>query len=237
MTPFYNFPDGLPLKCLRSESGRIADSACCPVINVTTGNPVCPAPAQGCPSHGPASDKVENKACRICPVSPEECFDMNQGMWPDHCLQDGDWTFPPSLHLFDYSDDSSELQPVPEVVVKIAKYPFIDAYSAFMDNGKQVMTELDETLRSRSISSLYIAGLATDWTVKHTAIDAVTLGYRVMLLTDAVQGIDAAGTQKALAELQSLGVEMLTTEQVPYCNASQNVTSTSRCVLQINFVL
>ena len=46
---------------------------------------------------------------------------------------------------------------VPEVVVQLAKYPYIDAYSAFMDNAKQVKTELDAILRSNSISTLYIA--------------------------------------------------------------------------------
>ena len=73
-----------------------------------------------------------------------------------------------------------------------------------MDNAKQVKTELEDVLRSRSISTLYIAGLATDYTVRHTAIDAVALGYKVKLLTDAVQGIDPAGTQAALEELRRL---------------------------------
>jgi len=232
VTPFYNFPLGLPLMCTRTTSGRIADSSCCPRLNISSGMPECPAPAFGCPSHGPASNTSENPACRICQASPELCFPMNQAMWPDHCVQDGDWKFPPSLALFDQpfrsAVDGQIRAGVPEVVVQLAKYPYIDAYSAFMDNAKQVKTELDAILRSNSISTLYIAGLATDYTVKNSAIDAIALGYKVKLLTDAVQGITPEGSSAALTELRRIGVEMITTQDIPPCISSFPTSSARR---------
>jgi len=142
---------------------------------------------------------------------------MNQAMWPDHCLENGDWALPPSLAYFDQPFEDTEdtvIAGIPEMVVHLAKYPYIDAYSAFMDNAKKVKTELDDVLRARSISTLFITGLATDYTVKHTAIDALTLGYNVKILTYAVQGIDEKTSAEALAELHLLGVEMVNSSHV-----------------------
>jgi nicotinamidase-related amidase len=208
--------------CLRTGTGRIVDSQCCPKINSSNGKPWCPAPDQGCPSHGPASNPVTNKACRICAATPEECFQMNQGMWPDHCLADGDWVFPPNLERFHHVKGGD----LPEVIIKLAKYPFIDAYSAFYDNAKQVKTELDDILLARSITTIYIAGLATDYTVKESAIDAISLGYKVKLITNAVRPVDSglnqdgspksppAGGIKAIHDMQEKGVEMITAASI-----------------------
>ena len=126
-------------------------------------------------------------------------------MWPDHCLQDGDWNFPPTLEKFDEGPKS-----VPEVVVKLGRFPFIDAYSAFWDNSQKSKTELDDVLKAANIKKLYVGGLATDITVKYTVFAAVDLGYDVTLLTDAAKGLYENETRKAIAEMKAKGVKIST---------------------------
>jgi nicotinamidase/pyrazinamidase len=89
-----------------------------------------------------------------------------------------------------------------------------DGYSGFTmrdpTTGAEMPTELDATLRARGVSKVVVVGLATDYCVKHTALDAVRLGYETTLLTDGVAAVDrAAGDgDRALDELAAAGVRI-----------------------------
>ena len=202
LAPFYNHPAGISLRCTQSRSHKMSESACCPKRD-TGGTLHCPMRSGGCPNESVVTS-TNNPSCTACAqeaADSGECFTLQQSMWPDHCLQDGDWIFPQSLEKFDEGPNA-----VPEVIVKLGRFPFIDAYSAFWDNSKESKTELDDVLRAADIGKLYVAGLATDYTVKYTALAAADLGYEVVLLTDAAKGLDAATTAAALSEMQARGI-------------------------------
>lgn len=133
------------------------------------------------------------------PATPH--FAKDGGIWPVHCVQDS-W--------------GAELVPAlcvaGPVVRKGARGE--DGYSGFTmrdpATGAEMPTELDATLRARGVSKVVVVGLATDYCVKHTALDAVRLGYETALLTDGAAAVDreAGDGDRALDELAAAGVRI-----------------------------
>jgi nicotinamidase/pyrazinamidase len=135
-------------------------------------------------------------------------FDMGslrgkpQVMWPDHCVQGTrDAELHPELdteriHFVQRKGEDSE----------------VDSYSAFRDNHAERLTGLHRALIERGISELDICGLATDYCVKFSALDAVALlpGVKVRVIENASRGITPEGVAAALAEMQRAGVEVVT---------------------------
>lgn len=66
--------------------------------------------------------------------------------------------------------------------------PDIDSYSTFFDNGRRAKTSLDGWLQQHSIDHLYVMGLATDYCVKYSVLDALALGYRTTVISDGCRG-------------------------------------------------
>jgi len=134
---------------------------------------------------------------------------MNQAMWPDHCLKTGDSTFPPTL-----------VTKTTDIVVQKGDYAHVDAYSAFMDNTRTLSTRLDQVLRAAGVTEVYVAGIATDFCVYWSAIDALYLNYTVYLIEDASAGIgiprSGAGTSitQARADMVAKGVTMTSSSAV-----------------------
>ncbi len=85
--------------------------------------------------------------------------------------------------------------------------PQIDSYSAFFDNAHQKSTGLADYLKSRQISTLYFAGVATDYCVLYSALDALHLGFKVVVLKEACRGINLHphDVEKALSKIQEAG--------------------------------
>merc|ERR1712070_416589 len=149
-----------------------------------------------------------NPACTECADNPENCFDMEQAMWTDHCLQDGDSTFPPSL-----------TKNAEDFVVRKGLNRYVDAYSAFMDNTQSPKTALDDELESRNITTLYVVGIATDVCVHATVRDALgdnTASYTVYVVTDATAAVmgDEANFNSSVAQMEGFGATLLTSDQV-----------------------
>ena len=123
---------------------------------------------------------------------------LQQILWPDHCV-DGTLgvQFSPEL-------DADEIH---HVVRKGTDRNF-DSYSGFFDNARRKATGLDEYLREQGVNELHLVGLATDYCVKFTAMDAIELGYRTVLVSEGVRGVDlAAGDcQRAIDEMRAAGV-------------------------------
>jgi nicotinamidase/pyrazinamidase len=86
--------------------------------------------------------------------------------------------------------------------------PTIDSYSGFFDNGKRKATGLGEWLKTQAVDEVLICGLATDYCVKATAIDAAQLGFRTVLIEDACRGVAMKATDipYALAAMRQAGV-------------------------------
>ena len=122
-----------------------------------------------------------------------------QTLWPVHCVQGSDGAaFHPGLHL-----DRVHL------VIRKGFRSAIDSYSAFFENDRETPTGLAGYLRERGISRLVMAGLATDYCVAFSALDARAHGFEVEVRLDACRGIDLNGSMEAqLAAMRAAGVAL-----------------------------
>lgn len=95
--------------------------------------------------------------------------------------------------------------------------PKVDSYSGLFDNGKRRATGLGDFLKDRGVDQLYIVGLATDYCVKFTALDAAALGFKTTLIEDACRGVNLRmdDTKRAIDEMQHAGVRIVRSEDLP----------------------
>jgi len=124
-----------------------------------------------------------------------------QVMWPAHCVQD---TRGAELHA---DLPHAKL----DGVVRKGTDPAIDSYSGFFDNGHLKQTELHAWLTERWIKQVYVLGLATDYCVKFTVLDALQLGYDVKLIEDGCRGVDLVqgDSERAIAEMRAAGAAIV----------------------------
>ena len=130
-----------------------------------------------------------------------EVIDLNglpQILWPVHCVQNT-----PGAAFVSRLDVSRV-----ERVFQKGTDPAIDSYSGFFDNGHRKATGLGEYLKSKNVTDVYVAGLAADYCVKFTALDAGQLGFKTHLVEDASRGVNLRpdDVAKAIAEMQRAGV-------------------------------
>ena len=125
---------------------------------------------------------------------------MEQVLWPDHCVQRT-----PGAELA-AALDRDRIQGV----IQKGTDRTIDSYSGFFDNGRRKATGLEGYLRGSGVDEVHIAGLATDYCVKFTAIDAALLGFRAVVLRDAIRGVElqAGDCQRAIEEMRAAGVNV-----------------------------
>ncbi|SLN71083.1 bifunctional nicotinamidase/pyrazinamidase [Roseisalinus antarcticus] len=134
--------------------------------------------------------------------APMEMIEMPYGqqvLWPDHCVQGSDGAaFHPDLHT-----DPADM------VIRKGFRPEIDSYSAFFENDHETPTGLEGYLRTRGISKLVVVGLATDFCVNYSAVDAAKLGFSVELRTELCRGIDLGGSlAAAMTGMKDAGVSI-----------------------------
>jgi nicotinamidase/pyrazinamidase len=137
---------------------------------------------------------------------PFETVDMPYGtqvLWPPHCVQETEGAaFHPGLDVG-----------LAHLIVRKGFRREIDSYSAFFENDRATRTGLEGYLRELGIRRLVMAGLATDFCVHDSAIDARRLGFEVVLVEDACRAIDLDGSlAKAQADFREAGVEPATTD-------------------------
>lgn len=122
----------------------------------------------------------------------------DQVLWPDHCVQGSTGAqFHPDLDI-----TSSQL------IVRKGFRKEIDSYSAFFENDQKTVTGLAGYLKDRKIDTLYVTGLAADFCVKWTVLDAIKLGFQVNVVEDAVRGIDLDGSlEQAWDEMTRAGAK------------------------------
>jgi nicotinamidase/pyrazinamidase len=126
---------------------------------------------------------------------------LPQVLWPDHCVQGTTGAaFAPGL----------EMNRV-EAIVRKGTDPAIDSYSGFFDNGHRKATGLGDYLRGRGATDVYVMGLATDYCVKFTALDALRLGFRTFLVQDGSRGVElrAGDVARATEEMRQAGVQIV----------------------------
>jgi len=120
-----------------------------------------------------------------------------QILWPDHCVQGTDGAaFHPRLEL-----------PRAELVLRKGYHAGIDSYSAFRENDRRTATGLAAYLRERGIERVTVCGLATDFCVLYSALDARDAGFATTLVLDACRGIDHEGSlAHAIDQMRTAGV-------------------------------
>lgn len=133
--------------------------------------------------------------------SDYEVFDVisyqgiEQVLWPDHCVQ-GSY----GAQFSSLLDDSRV-----EAIFRKGTDPEIDSYSAFFDNGRKKNTGLHGYLQDKGVTGLVVCGLAEDFCVYFTAMDALDLGYEVKVLDFASRAIDFHENQHKLNKFQAKG--------------------------------
>jgi nicotinamidase/pyrazinamidase len=131
-----------------------------------------------------------------------------ESLWPKHCVQG---TAGADFHA------SLDMRPV-NLIVRKGFRRELDSYSAFFENDRKTTTGMDGFLLALSIDTLVIGGLATDYCVLYSALDAVTLGYKTIIVSDAIRGVDypAGSTEQALKTLEDAGVVFAPSEKLSY---------------------
>jgi len=136
---------------------------------------------------------------------PGDIIDLNgvsQVLWPDHCVQTTRGAdFAPGLNMTGV-----------QWICHKGTDPGIDSYSGFFDNGRLKQTGLSDYLRKRGVQEVHIMGLATDYCVKFTALDARELGFQTHLIVEGVRGVELhpGDCAKAIEEMQAAGVQLVT---------------------------
>jgi len=134
--------------------------------------------------------------------APFETIDMPYGpqtLWPDHCIQgSGGAAFHPNFN-----------RARSELILRKGFRAAVDSYSAFYENDRATPTGLGGYLRERGIKSLTLVGLATDFCVGFSALDAVAQGFAATVRLDACRGIDIGGSMDAmLGRMRAAGVTL-----------------------------
>jgi nicotinamidase/pyrazinamidase len=123
-----------------------------------------------------------------------------QTLWPDHCIQGSKGAeFHPSLHL-----------PQAELILRKGFRPHIDSYSAFFENDRTTATGLAGYLQERNLTRVFLAGLAYDYCVGYSALDARRLGLEAVVLRDACRAINLDGSVADIdAQFTEAGVKLM----------------------------
>jgi nicotinamidase/pyrazinamidase len=137
-------------------------------------------------------------------------FQTHGGPWPPHCVQG---TAGAELHP---ELDATRIQ----VVITKGSHPDRDAYSGFQG------TDLAKLLRQNGVSRVLVCGLATDYCVRATALDAVQEGFEVLVLEDAIRGVEVqpGDSQRALAELRQAGAKVVVASDLRF-NERHHITA------------
>ena len=149
--------------------------------------------------HPPAHSSFASAHPGRAPFETIELPYGTQVLWPDHCVQGTPGAeFHPGLDV-----------PHVELVLRKGVVRTIDSYSALRENDRKTPTGLAAYLRERGFARITICGLATDYCVLYSALDAREAGFKVALQTAACRGLDINGSlARALAAMQEAGVEL-----------------------------
>jgi nicotinamidase/pyrazinamidase len=139
---------------------------------------------------------------------PFEQIELDYGpqtLWPDHCVQGSHGAeFHPALHL-----------PQAELILRKGLRREIDSYSAFFENDRTTATGLAGYLRERGVTRVFFAGLAYDYCVGYSALDARRLGFPAFIIRDACRAIDLNGSAaKIETEFARAGVTVIDSPQL-----------------------
>lgn len=131
---------------------------------------------------------------------------VQQILWPVHCVQNSKGS--------DFHKDLTRKNWT--AVFQKGTNTMVDSYSGFYDNNKQGDTGLGNFLKENEISKVFICGLAADYCVKFTVMDALELGFKTYLITDATKAVNLreGDFERSLDEVKNAGANLVTAKQV-----------------------
>jgi nicotinamidase/pyrazinamidase len=131
---------------------------------------------------------------------------LDQILWPDHCVENTKGS--------EFSEDLN-LELIDHITHK-GMDQSIDSYSAFFDNGHKKSTGLEKKLKEMGIINLYVCGLATDYCVKFSTLDACRLGFNTYVIEDACRGVNLSGddSENAVTEMRKSGAQIINSADV-----------------------
>ena len=154
------------------------------------------------PGHGSFASAHPGKH----PFEMGELAGKPQMMWPDHCVQ---YTRDAELH-----PDLRSAQI--DLIQQKGENPKVDSYSAFRDNDQYAVTGLADFLEDQGVTELDVCGLATDYCVKFSALDALHMipGVKVRFIEDASRGIAPEGVAAAIDEMRGHGIDIINSADI-----------------------
>lgn len=151
--------------------------------------------------HGSFADNYNKKPGEHVTLSG-----LDQILWPRHCVQGSEGSnFAPNWNVTQ----------VDKIVYKGTEKD-IDSYSTFFDNGHLKSTGLEDYLKERGITEIFIVGLATDYCVKYSVMDALKLGFKTYVIIDACRGVNLQpnDTKEALQLIARMGATLIHSSEV-----------------------
>jgi nicotinamidase/pyrazinamidase len=140
-----------------------------------------------------------------------EFIDLNgvqQILWPVHCVQETKGVeFHPDLKTEKW-----------KAVFKKGTNPKVDSYSGFFDNNRMGDTGLSSFLQENGIEEVFVCGLATDYCVKFTVLDAISEGFKTTLIADATRAVNLQENDdiKAIKEMSASGAKVVLADEILY---------------------
>lgn len=129
---------------------------------------------------------------------------LPQVLWPDHCVQaTGGAEFSSLL-------DTKKI----EAIFRKGMDKNIDSYSGFFDNGKKKATGMGAYLRGRSVTTIYVTGLAGDYCVNFTAVDGLELGFKSIIISNATRAIDEINFKNVIEEFVAKGGSLMNSTEL-----------------------
>lgn len=129
---------------------------------------------------------------------------LSQVLWPDHCVQQ---TAGAEFSKLLYTKKV-------EAIFRKGMDKNIDSYSGFFDNGKMKATGMGDYLKGRGIREVFVTGLAGDYCVNFTAVDAIELGFKSTIISDATMPIDMKNFKKSMQDFLAKGGKVITSSEV-----------------------
>lgn len=131
---------------------------------------------------------------------------ISQVLWPEHCVQGTEGAqFHPQLNTDCF-----------HLILRKGTNPEIDSYSAFMENDKKTPTGLEAYLKGLGIEQIFLCGLATDYCVFYSAMDAISLKFETYVIIDACKGVDfpEGNIEKALNTMKEKGIKIINSSEL-----------------------
>jgi len=137
---------------------------------------------------------------------------FDQTMWPVHCVQNSRGA---EIHPDILNYNTSATNTKQHIIVQKGTNKNVDSYSAFFDNNKKQQTDLSKTLKDYNIDKVVVVGLATDYCVFYSAVDAAEAGFATVVVADGCRGIDEKTSATAYENMKQKGIKIIKIDELP----------------------